>query len=316
MDQVKSRTTAADFFIYFGVLIGLYVSTVSLISLSFDLINKWLPDVTTGYYSYDYSVEGIRFALAALIIFFPVFMYLSRIATKAIALTPEKKEMWVRRWFYFLTLFLTGLAIAIDLVILVYRFIGGEDLTLRFALKVLVVLVVCFVIFRFYLYELRRDVSLLTPNRKYFAYTVWLVFIIVVVISIFTIGSPTQQRNIRLDQQRVDDLSSIQNAIGSYYRINFVLPRDLSTLSKAGEYYLNSITDPVTKSQYEYTIMSKTAYELCAVFSLPNDQTDQTRGTSPAKMDNWKHTAGRDCFEQEVAPSSEFDLKIPKPLQI
>ena len=89
MDQEKSKTTAADFFIYFGVLIGLYASTVSLISICFDLINKWLPDITVNN-GYDYSSESIRVALATLIIFFPVYIYLSRISTKAVTATPEK----------------------------------------------------------------------------------------------------------------------------------------------------------------------------------------------------------------------------------
>ncbi|MFA6445689.1 MAG: DUF5671 domain-containing protein [Candidatus Paceibacterota bacterium] len=160
MDQTKTKTTAPDFFLYLGVIIGLYASVISLIALLFELINKWLPDVTTYY---DLSGSGMRFPIAVLIIFFPVFMYLSRMSTKAIVLAPEKKEMWIRRWFSFLTLFVAGLTIAIDLAVLIYNFIGGEDLTLRFVLKVVVVLVVAAVIFRYYLYELRRDPTVPAP---------------------------------------------------------------------------------------------------------------------------------------------------------
>jgi hypothetical protein len=304
MDQTKSKTTAADFFIYLGVIIGLYVSTFSLISMCFDLINKWLPDV--GSY-FNYSSESVRIALAALIIFFPVFIYLSRLSTKAVAITPEKKDLWVRRWFFFLTLFLTGLAIAVDLTTLVYRFIGGEDLTMRFVLKVLVVLVVTLAVFRFYLYELRRDVTLPTPKRKYLSYAAGLVVLLVVVTGIIAIGSPTKQRNIRFDAQRVSDLSNIQYAVTDYFRANNKLPVDITTLTQGTAYYVSSIKDPETKINYEYKVTAQNKYELCAVFST-DDIADPNNVTYP-NTESWTHGVGRTCFTRTPG-----DINLAKPV--
>ncbi|MFA7252501.1 MAG: DUF5671 domain-containing protein [Candidatus Paceibacterota bacterium] len=294
MDQTKVKTTAGDFFIYLGIIIGLYVSTFSLISTLMSLINKWLPD-PTALYSYDYSAESLRMSLAALIIFFPVFIYLSKLSTKAVIITPEKKDLWVRRWFFFLTLFLTGLAMAVDLVTLVYRFIGGEDLTLRFLLKVLVVFVITFAVFRFYLYELRRDVTIATPKRKYLSYFTSVIVLIVIVVGILAIGSPTTQRNIRLDEQRTNDLSNIQNAVLDYYRNNDnTLPKDLNILSQGSTYYLSSLKDPKTATDYEYRLISANKYELCATFSA--DSSDKIK-TYP-NSDLWKHGVGRTCFDR------------------
>ena len=298
MEQEKTRTTAADFFIYFGILIGLYASSVSLISICFDLINKWLPDVSSYYGDFSYSNESIRFALAVLIIFFPAFLYLSKIATKAITVMNEKKDMWVRRWFYFLTLFLTGLAIAVDLATLVYRFIGGEDLTLRFILKVLVVLLVTIAIFRFYLYELRRDVTLPTPKRKYLMYISVLVFLVIIIVAIVNIGSPTTQRQIRFDQTRLNDLSSIQNSVTEYYRANNgILPSDLIILSQSTYYYGFNLKDPETGLEYEYKVTSQNEYQLCATFSTDNKVSKPREMTYP-DSEIWKHGIGKVCFDR------------------
>jgi hypothetical protein len=293
MDPSKSRTTAADFFIYFGIIIGLYVSTFSFVSVAFDLINKWLPDIT-AYNGMDFSADSIRVGLAALIIFFPAYIYLSRISTKAVALNPEKKDLWVRRWFFFLTLFITGLAIAVDLSTLVYRFIGGDDLTLRFLLKVLVMFIVAFSIFRFYLYELRRDVTLPTPKRKYIAYVVCLVILGVIITGVMAIGSPAKQRSIRFDQQRVNDLSSIQYAVTDYYRANNILPSSLNILTQGTTYYVSSIKDPETKMDYEYNISSLNTYKICATFSLEG----YLSLVYISNPDIWNHGVGRACFER------------------
>ncbi len=312
MDQIKSKTTASDFFIYLGVIIGLYVSTVSLISLSFDLINKWLPDIAMNY-SYDVYNTGIRMSLAALIIFFPAFIYLSRISTKAVTLMTEKKDLWVRRWAFFLTLFLTGLAIAIDLVTLVYKFIGGEDLTMRFILKVLVVLIVTFVIFRFYLYELHRDVTVPTPKRKYMLYATCVVVLAVIIAGIIVIGSPTAQRNIRFDNQRISDLSNIQYAITDYYQANNKLPVDLNTLTQGTTYYVSSIKDPETQAVYEYKAVPQGSnYEICAVFSTDN-LLDKTNQVSYPDQDNWKHSIGRTCFNREAGDLLQMQKLMPVP---
>ncbi len=288
----QTKTTAGDFFIYFGILIGLYTSTISLLSVLFGLNNKYWPEMTiSGYYNAtSYADSSIRFALSTLIIFFPAFIYLSRIATKALLGSPEKKEMWVRRWFYFLTLFLTGLAIAIDLSFLVYSFINGEDLTLRFILKVLAVLLVTFGIFRFYLYELRRDVLVATPKRKYLMYGIIALFVVVVVSTLFSVGSPAKQRLLNQDASRINDLTQINSNINDYFLKNESLPAQLNDLLKSGNYYGVNLKDQVSGKDYEYQIVNKNTYKLCAEFALANKDTTRTN--------IWEHEAGKTCFER------------------
>lgn len=289
----QSKTTAADFFIYLGILTGCYISTISLASVLFGLINKWLPDVSADMY-YDGSYEGldIKFALSALIIFFPVFIYLSKLATKSLTITPEKKEMWVRRWFYFLTVFLTSLAMATDLFLLVYSFINGEDLTFRFILKVLVVFLIAFGLFKFYLSELKRDVSVVSPSRKYLKYSAVVLVLAVIVTALVSIGSPAKQRKLNQDSQRIYDLVNISYEINDYYYKEEKLPTVLNDLLKNNDYYMPKLKDPVTDKNYEYIVVDSENYKLCAEFALPSMNSERT--------DIWHHNSGRECFERTV----------------
>ena len=113
---MQSKTTAKDFFLYLGVIIGLYVNSISFLVLIFQIIERVFPLV--GEYI-DVTGSGMRNVIAILIIFFPTFIYLTHLVNKDLKANPEKKEMWIRRWMIYLTLFIAGLTVAIDLGILI-----------------------------------------------------------------------------------------------------------------------------------------------------------------------------------------------------
>ena len=301
MDTSKPKTTARDFFLYFGAIIGLYVSTVSFITLLFQLLNKTLPD-TTMYYS-DPS-GAIRSALAALIIFFPAYLYISRVVNRDLAVFPEKKDLWIRRWLSYFTLFLAGLTIAIDLVTLVYSFLNAEDLTLRFVLKVLVVLVVAVSIFRYYLYDLRRDPKSFLKGAKIFMWSAVTIVLVSIVGGIISIPSPKTQRLMNLDNQRVSDLQTIQNQIVyNYWQQKSTVPASLADLKDPISGFSLPV-DPETKTSYEYAKKSVNSFSLCATFALPNT-TQQSNVAYPVSgiSENWVHDAGHTCFDRSIDPT-------------
>src|SRR5262245_20515674 len=135
----KPKVTPKDFFLWVAAMIALYVSVFSLIALFFQYIDYTFPDAL-NYYVDPYS-GGIRAAMASLLVLFPTFLLLMRFIRKDIERVPEKKDLWVRRWALFLLVFVAGATIVIDLITLINYFLGG-DLTMRFILKVLVVLLV------------------------------------------------------------------------------------------------------------------------------------------------------------------------------
>ena len=107
----------------------------NLINLLFTTIDKVYPPTTNFYYNESY----ISWPVASLIIFFPVYVLLMWLLEKSYITEPEKRNLGVRKWLTYATLFFAGLTIAIDLVTLLYCFIDGQELTAGFLLKVLIV---------------------------------------------------------------------------------------------------------------------------------------------------------------------------------
>src|SRR3989339_1864957 len=148
----RSKFSVGFFFLCLGVLITLITSVVSFLNLVFETLNKRFPDVLNSSYQYGYSTyeyESIRMALATLIIFFPIFLIVSYFWKKFVKRGLGSVDEIVRKWMIYIILFLSSLVIVIDLVTLVRYFISGE-ITYRFILKVVTVLVVAILIGFYY----------------------------------------------------------------------------------------------------------------------------------------------------------------------
>src|SRR3989344_4986874 len=134
----KPKVTPKDFFLWAGAMITLYVSVFAFISLIFSYLNYAMPDALS-YYSGDPYSSGVSYEMASLIVLFPMFLVLMRLAHRDIERDPSRGEVWIRRWALYLALFVAGATIAGDLITLIMYFFNG-DVTTRFVLKVLVVL--------------------------------------------------------------------------------------------------------------------------------------------------------------------------------
>ena len=149
--------SAREAFLYLVMFLTLYISSFSVGTLLFQFINRWLPDAAE---SYDYLLTAsnavIRSSTAALVITFPVFLFMANLLQRAIVQDPDKRSSKVRKWLTYLTLFVAAGIIIGDLITLVTYLLGGE-LTLRFVLKVIVVLAIAGSIFGYYLWDLRGE---------------------------------------------------------------------------------------------------------------------------------------------------------------
>lgn len=144
--------SAKDTFLHilsFGTL-GVWVGAVG--SLVFTLLNKYFPDFVTGgyYYNPSYSVST---ELASIIVALPVYLWTMRLINRDMLENPEKSESAVRRWLTYLALLITAGVLIADLITFLSYFLRGE-LTTRFVLKVLTVLVLAGGIFWYYLSSL------------------------------------------------------------------------------------------------------------------------------------------------------------------
>jgi len=155
--RARPSLSARDAFIYLVLFGTLYTSAFNVGSLVFDLINRAFPDPASQFQpSAEYLRESIRWSVSSLIVAFPVFLYLSWLTAREIALDPNKRSSKVRRWLTYLTLFVAACALLGDVTTLVYNLLGGE-LSIRFVLKVLTVAVIAGTGFVYYLRDLRID---------------------------------------------------------------------------------------------------------------------------------------------------------------
>src|SRR3989344_2873262 len=149
---IKSKFGIGFFFLCLGMLIALTTSVVSFLNLVFETLNKRFPDVLNSSYQYGYSTyeyEGIRMALATLIIFFPIFLSISYFWNKIRNRGLEHIDEVIQKWLIYIILFLSSIVTVVDLVTLVKYFISGE-VTSRFILKVASVLVVALLVGVYY----------------------------------------------------------------------------------------------------------------------------------------------------------------------
>lgn len=152
------KTSPKDFFLHLLAIITLYASAGSFVAAVFEYINLAFPDVLEGagsYYAVDAARSTIRFALSSLIVVFPVYVWVNWFLNKNYAKEPEKRNLRIRKWLVYFTLFAAAVVIIGDLVALVNNMLGGE-FTIRFILKVLAVFFVAGSVFYYYFSDLRR----------------------------------------------------------------------------------------------------------------------------------------------------------------
>ena len=293
------KTTPKDFFLNLGAIVTLYVSTISFISLVYVIINHFFPDPLAYYY--DGGLDTIRWTVSCLIILFPLHIFLVKLINKDIAAISERKHLWVKKWSVYLTLFLTGATVAVDLIILINFLLGGE-ITMRFILKVLVVLLTALYVFLVYLHDLKRT-DYGKDSWVVFATGVGTLLILASIITgFFIVGSPMSERDRRFDEQRVNDLRVIQDYIVHTYWTNTgTVPESLSELNDPVSSFMVP-ADPETDMPYEYRAVAPNAFELCADFSLPSRETTNAAQFEFDKNDSFQHGAGNTCFERTIDP--------------
>jgi hypothetical protein len=305
----NTKASAKDFFLHLGAMVGLYTITVSFLNLVFKIINKVFPEVARNTYVWGAGAE-ISMPVATLVIFFPLFVFLSYFVNKIYIENPAKKELGIRKWLTYITLFVAGIVLAGDLVTVLYKFLDGQDFTAAFLLKALAVLFVAGCIFWFYIQDIQDKVS--SKMRKIWAIGVGIVILVFIILGFGVLGSPQTQRLIRYDNQKISDLQNIQWQVISYWQLNGMMPASLSDI-KSQQQYTEIPTDPQLKTTYEYKKTDTMVFELCAEFNKEDKNQNPyiTNGVNSKIMNstgdviqnsNWNHGAGRQCFSRVIDP--------------
>lgn len=291
--------SARDAFFHLLSLTTLTSTVISAIFLFFDFVNRLFPDPAFPNYSDD--VSSVRWELAVLFVSFPLFLWMSRLLQKEYARHQEKLASGVRRWLTYLILFVTACTLVGDVITLIFYLLQGE-MTVRFLLKVAVVLVLAGLPFTYYLRALRLSPESYTkdPMHRVYQWVSIAIVLLAIVGGFIVTGSPLRGRAERFDEQRINDLRTIQSEIlnivwgskrgmlvPSPTELENPLPATLEEVAEKALYQKPNIADPETGTPYEYTRPSNHEFQLCATFSLPRDlQYDIF----------WNHPAGQKCF--------------------
>lgn len=303
MENTTHKSSIRDFFLYLLAIITLFTCVWSFIALLFEYINEALPDMAASPNGADFY--QIRISVSILLIMFPVYLGLTWFLRKDIIKNPEKRQFGGRKFFLNLTLFVAALTLIIDLITLVNRFLEGA-LTMHFFLKTLSVLVVAGSVLAYYFWDLRRETVPTSKPSKVLAIITAVVVLGGIIGGFFIVGTPSTQRLRVFDQQRVDNLSALSGEIRNYWSMYGKLPTKLNEVGKSfGPGFVLPLTDPVTKKEYEYKVVSRLAFELCAEFDLPTQRWQDAYGNSAPIFygENWTHEKGHVCFKRAIDPA-------------
>lgn len=268
--------SAKEAFLYLLSFATLATWTCALGSLLYTLIDRAFLDVVTSRNYQYYPNYNISTEIAAILVAFPIYLLAMRIILRATGAVPETLESRVRAWLTWLALFLTAGIVVGDLIAFIAYFLRGE-LSTRFTLKVVVVLILAGSVFWYYLSSLRRQ-----PRRHGMLAAIASAVVLAAIIAGYThLGSRQQQRNLQADQRRLEHLGYIQNEVNTAWKRDEALP------ANAGARF----TDPVTGARYEYRRGSGAKYEICATFAAPGPEWDQ----------QWPHAAGLTCFARDAS---------------
>jgi hypothetical protein len=272
-----------------------------------------------GYNTYDYA--SMRSSLAMLIILFPATLVLSFFWTKAFAKGLSRGDSVIKKWMLYLIVFLASIVVIADLVTLVQYFVSGE-VTTRFAIKVVVALLTAGLVGGYYGIELSKA-GIQKPARLGAVIVSALLVIAAIWYAFSIMGSPSMQRELRMDDRRISDLQSIQSALITFWQQKEKLPVTLTELSNPLTGYSLPV-DPAfeTGSVYEYNVKTATSFELCATFTqpIPKGWREYNSGVMPMSYDgvttsavapypgggtneSWDHQVGRTCFTRTIDPS-------------
>ena len=279
--QSDMKTKALDIFLYLGIAISLITSVTNLLQIIFTAVDRKFVDIL-NYTSYvDQSQSDVRFAIASLVVMYPIYVGLSWYVANDIKKFLYKQDIAVRKIMIYCTLFVTVLTLIGTLVSIIYTYLGGE-FSIRFGIKAISIFALALGLFGYYYYSLKRDFSKSTIVPTLVTLIASTMVIGGVIWSISIIGSPAQMRAKKIDSTRLSDISRLQQEIFNKVQASDKLPNTLSDLSNAFQGYQAPV-DPVTKDPYIYKIVEQpvvkmnyttnkkemtthAVFELCATF--------------------------------------------------
>jgi hypothetical protein len=304
----RVSTSPREAFLHLLGMAMLYAAALATGTILFQFVDRWLPAATD--YGSGFYGGSLRAAAAALLVSLPILGLTQRTIGLDASRDPALRLTPIYRTLAYLSLLITSLVMAGDLIAVIISFLSG-DLTLRFILKALIILLLAAGIYLWFSSDLSREeriagtptagtVPTPPPWRNWLQRIGTAVALAAMIAALYAAGNPLRQRQLRLDARRIDDLRAIQQNVETYFEREGVVPATLDLLADAPATFLRNTTDPVTGKPYRYERVDDGSYTLTAEFALP----------SPPEREqaSWN----RDGFFQHTAGEQTFRLSAPK----
>ena len=236
-------------FVTFGMVAG------HVLALAFAQIEIFLPDPDRVQV---YAAGGLRWAMAGLIVFTPVFWLIDRSDRRALATDPARPHGTARRWLSSLAVFIAALTLLGDALVLIYTFLDGQ-MTSRFLAKSAVVAGLAGLVLGYF----RQDRAGL---RAASAQGLAGLAALVLALSFASVGGPGQGQIERRDEARIADLRQLTQDVRRCLQEQIgALPEDLAPMDCASNpSRLTGYAAAIT-----YQRRSASSFALCTEVEFP-----------------------------------------------
>jgi Domain of unknown function (DUF5671) len=293
------NNTAKHFVLQLGSLVSLYLSLSFLLVLVFGIINIMHPDATNDYWMIEGAHSSVRIGVAMVIVFFPTYLILTRLVNQLRRKEAGGAYLSLTKWLVYLSLLIGGGVLLGDLVAVIMTFLEG-DLTQRFLLKALAVLVVIGAAFHYYILDARGYWIKHEEKSVQFALGAIVLVFAALAYGVANIETPSAVREQKIDAAQLSDLQQMQWRVQDYYMINETLPASLTDIPE-----FEVPTAPEGRASYHYAV-TEAGFELCATFAQASDPDEYSNTVSMMEKslirnpDNWSHGAGEVCFDRII----------------
>ncbi len=273
-------------FYYFLSLVALIFLAISSVLIIFQIIDKSVFDVLT-YNSFS-NQNTLRFGISAILISAPIFFLSVNLINNGLRKKEIEKDSSLRNWLTYFILFVSAVIILGSLIGIINSFLSGE-ITLKFILQMVTVVIISALVFSFYLYDIKRENILKSDKviKIFFISTLSLV-ITIFISSWFFVESPKVARERKMDDQIVNNMYTLESHVNSYYENKGYLPEDLADLKSVTSY-----TEII--GSVEYNKLGDKEFEMCADFRT--DSYESQRPVMYPERSPRSYVKGWNCFK-------------------
>ncbi|MDX9779338.1 MAG: DUF5671 domain-containing protein [Patescibacteria group bacterium] len=289
-----SQHNAKYSFYYLLSLLALIFMALSVGMILFGIIDSSITDAF-AYNSYRNLDSQFKFAISALLISAPIYYVTLSLINKGLVKQELSLASSLRRWLTYLIIFVNAVIILGVLIAIVNNFLSGA-LTLRFLLKFLSVLLIASAIFSYYFYDIKRtEVLAQSLFRRLFAWISGALILVVFISAWFFVDLPQEARAKRLDQNLMNNIYQLENAVNNYYSLYGVLPENIEELQNNQDVYLDKshLSDPETGELIEYKKEGEEGFAFCANFRRDSEETERGRIVDKSYQAGYSCVAGQ-----------------------